>query len=248
MITYNPQNTKDFIFSVNVISSFADEGYFKITPNGLMSFGMGPSRIITYYFKMGDISLEEETESFGLNCRDLMKVFNRLRADENISIIYDKYISSVKIVASNEKGDKRTFKLKEIDVEYQEIPFARLFDLPYNILVKVNSKEFARILGDCEIYSEFISFIIEDGNIIAESSSVLGSVRIEKDLDIKVLKSRDFMVNYAIVFLETFAKNIGSKDISILLGYSEKFGPLPVYMNYEKGDGRFAAFVAPRVE
>lgn len=247
MITYKPQNTKDFIFSLSVIANFADEGYFRITENGIMSFGIGPSRIVTYYFKMGDIDMKTEAVSFGINCKDLMKIFNRLRTNESVIFNYDETNRKIKIIAKSQE-DKRTFIVKEIDVDYQEIPFENLFDLPYSVMIEIEAKEFSRILNDCDVYSEFIKIHMNGEEIKFTASSVIGSVVIEKELNKTIISPDTFVVGFSIPFLEVFFKNMGSKEIQVLLGYSDIHGELPIYINYEENETKLSVFVAPRVE
>lgn len=234
-----------FNICFSIITDMTNEAFIKLGNKGLLSYGIGPSRIVVYDLQIGE--KPKEYEVFAFNCQDFQKVLNRIKMAETVELEYDIKNRKVKLIARNGQ-DKKTFILNTIDPEVEQIPVNDLRNLPYSVILEMKGSEIISLVNDCKIFSEFITFTIEkDSGIKAGAATVAGRVEIEKAAKVTFMKEDKIEISFGINFLDMIFGNLGSQNCNILFGKSEKMGELPLYCEVKiSPEHRLMTWIGPR--
>jgi proliferating cell nuclear antigen len=247
------ENSKILKSIVETLSSIIDETEFIITDEGLEISAMDPSRICLLKLEIGDRDFDE-FESDGntkvaFNLDDLDKIMKRGTSSDQIELKYSANDNKIQVVMKREETSrKRTFTLKLLDIDTEEIPMDNLLAIEYPSSWTMDPDFFEEAIKDAEIYSEILNMkAVEGEGLTFESSGQIGEMvyflgvedLLESDLH------KEGQGAYSLTFLKSILK---IKSITEKLNISLKTDhPLKMIFDIFEG-GKLSYFLAPRVD
>lgn len=247
------ENSKILKNIIETLSSIIDETEFIITEEGLEIAAMDPSRICLLKLEIEDIDFDE-FESDGntkvaFNLDDLDKIMKRSTSNDSIEISYEQNDNKIQVVMQRENtSKKRTFSLKLLDIDTEEVPMENLLSIEYPSMFAIDPDFIEEAIKDAEIYSEILNMkAAETEGLTFTSSGQIGEM-------VYYLQAEDLLESdlkgvsegsYSLTFLKSIMKisKITEKlEISLKSDH-----PLKMIFKLLEG-GELNYFLAPRVE
>lgn len=240
---------------VSALAGVVDETTFMIDSDEFVVEAIDPGRncllklvMPKEVFSEFECSEGEKYET-GICLSDLDKIMKRSTNDDSLELSYDDKDNHL-IVTMERSGRKRkrTFRLGEIDVDYEKLPIDNLLEKDYDAGFDIDMSIMDEAVKDAEIYSEVITVTAKKGKSITFSSSgVVGSM--DYEIDLEDLESAEVDDNCRASFGLTFLKNVFKvssivKSLTIALA---KENPMAMIMHII-GGGILYYIIAPRVE
>ena len=247
-------NTNAFKTLMDTLEKIIDETIFLVSKDKLIIDAMDPSHICILHVVMGKECFKEfycfDDYHLPLNLEDFNKIIRRCSSDDTIEISYTPDQDNIiKIIMINEKKRKRTFRLKLIELEYEDFSEDnKIFKIEYSNEIIMDTIFFSECIQDAEIYSEILHIdVIKNKKIKISSNGVVGDMMYE--LPTEIFKNADLHENTASSFSINFLKAI-SKIFSItevLKIYLKTDHPFKIEALLSDGTVLYY-FLAPRVE
>lgn len=229
-------NVKFFIAALNAIENVDYECTLTLSETGIRIKGIDPSRIALFDFCMGTV---KDGVDFGIHLMDVNKILTRLKASSEIIFDVDTLENSIKIIGRI-KNRKKTFTLREMDIEVEDVNIEKFISLPYKHIFSMPTEELVEILEDMFIMSMRVNLGIRKKKLIFTSYSTIGSSLIERDGEYDF---PNFGSSYSIPLILSKIKELKGFDVDLIVG-----SDLPIYLSYDLDDAYMKIFVAPLVE
>lgn len=240
---------------IEVMAGVVDETIFKVNSEEFAVTAIDPGRncllklvmpkecFSEFGCKKGD---EFETS---INLSDLDKILKRCTAEDSVELASDTKQSQLKVsMERSGKNRKRTFRLTEIDIDFEALPIDEMLKHDYSAGFGVEPELFDEAVKDAEIYSEVITIIAKkDEKIEFLSEGVIGSMNYEvglEDLENAEI-DKDCEATFGLVFLKNIFK-ISSIVDKLTIAISNDH-PMAMIISLE-GGGVLYYLVAPRVD
>lgn len=245
---YKIKEPKFFYDCLSIVDNMVNEAFMEMDENGILSYGIGPSRIVIYHLQIGEEV--KDGEIFAFNCYDFDKVLSRVKAAEELILEYMEEDRKVKLVAKYGE-DKKTFILNTVNPEVGRVPYENLRSLPYSVILQIKANDLMNVVNDCKIFSDLVTFeISKKDKIKLGAASVNGRVVIEKAANVLFMEEQQTLnPTYGVKFLDMIFGHLGNRSINILLGLTEADKSLPMFCQLEVSPKhKLMTWIAPRVK
>ena len=228
----------------NSITNIVDEVQIQLDQEGLRLNALDKSHITFIHLELEKTVFDEyectTPTSINIDTLEFNKVLSRCKTSDELTLTCD---DDNLIIIFKNNNTTRTFKIKLIDLEYEQPP---LPDLTPTFTCELSTKTFKDNINDIELFSEKLRIkhttdddylYINGGGDFGETSSkylIETSVNGECDSVFNIDKIKDFLKS------EKFSNTIHLKS-----GID-----LPLILEYEltTGDGLLNFLLAPRIE
>ncbi|AAB85790.1 MULTISPECIES: proliferating cell nuclear antigen (pcna) [Methanothermobacter] len=227
--------------SFDAISSIVDEVQIQLSAEGLRLDALDRSHITYVHLELKAELFDEyvcdEPERINVDTEELMKVLKRAKANDRVILSTDEG----NLIIQFEGEAVRTFKIRLIDIEYEtpsppEIEYENEFEVPFQLLKDS--------IADIDIFSDKITFRVDEDRFIASAEGEFGDAQIEYlhgeriDKPARSIYSLDKIKEMlkADKFSETAIINLGD-DM-----------PLKLTLKMASKEGELSFLLAPRIE
>lgn len=249
-------NSRIFKGVVAALVNIIDETHIVLTPNKMEISAMDPSRICFLKYEIErsifDLFNCDEEYLVPINLFDFEKILRRASDKDSIELIFDVEQQKIKVRLQREGGRVRTFSLRLIDIEYEEIPFENFEGVEQYAFFNVEATEFEDLLKDAELYSEVLEINAkenedEENCVIFTSSGQIGELEAELGeeelLNLKIDKKS--FASYSTTFLKAFMK-LSSVTENLKMEYATN-SFLKMFFDIIEGS-KVTVYLAPRVD
>jgi len=237
------------------IASIIGECQIVVTEEGFEIAAMDGSHICLVSVKINKADMDEfrppsEKFSVGVNLEDLVKVANRRGSGDAITFSVEQAQKRIKLLLKPESKKKgRTFTVAMIDIQTEEISMESINAIEFGTKYTIPFELLDQAVKDAEIYSEVLTFSVQDDTIIYATEGSIGDMKyeLEKDelKDVTAIKSTDKETAYAIQFLKEIIK-IGDVTNDCKISFGQEM-PLRIEADLFK-NSKAIFILAPRVD
>lgn len=227
--------------SFDAISSIVDEVQIQTDSEGMRLDALDRSHITFVHLELNvglfDQYVCDEPEKINIDTEEFMRVLKRAKSNDRVIMEVDEG----NFIITFEGEATRTFKIRLIDMEYDkpappEIEHPTNFEVPFSLLKDS--------INDIEIFSDKISFSVDENNFIAAAGGEFGDASVEylhgEQIDENVKSS------FSLEKIGEMLKADKFSDIAeISLGTDM---PLSLTLKMISGDGKLKFLLAPRLE
>ena len=231
---------------ISAISTLVEEATFEATVEGISFRGMDPSHVALIDISWPNSAFEkyscDSDIKFGVRIDEFSKLIKRAEKSESIEInISEDSMLHVSI------GKNKKYKMRLIESSASETPLPKI---PYDSKIGLSLSDFAKILGDIEVVSDYLSVKATSNTVEFSGKGDTGeaSEKFEKDMQEleEISVSQESTGTYSLEYLNPIVKAIGSTSGSISLEFSSS---KPLRIEFKVANiGRIHFYLAPRVE
>lgn len=157
--------------------------------------------------------VEDQKINAGINLNSLEKVMKRFgKTPESLYFQFDDKRNEF-IIKAKLDGKVKTFRLKNIDVEFEEFNVDLLFNLPLDSIFKMDVSDFLNAVQDCSLYSNIFTMKTWKDRVEFISENISGGCKISVDSSDIVIGAT---ASYPISFCEKILKEIPKSKITVL--------------------------------
>ena len=234
------KNFKDVISATELL---LDEIKLEADSDGIRFRGLDRSHIAfigmnieSDYFDEYDI---DEPDACVVDTGELMRILKRSRSSDELFFSFDSENVTLQFI-DDKKGTKRTFNLKQIDMDYES---PSMPNIQYPISLNVDSKLFNEFLRDVELYSDKVRLETDNTNLYVVADGDFGDYKSIIELDNQQVSSSHSV--FSLAFLKKFFKLNGlSSELFLKMGTD-----MPLKLSMEDEQGLKVEFLlAPRIE
>lgn len=227
--------------SFDAISSIVDEVQIQIDSEGMRLDALDRSHITFVHLELKREIFDEyecdEPEKINVDTEELMKVLRRARAGDRLIITSD----DANLILTFEGEATRQFKIRLIDIEYEtpqppEIRYENEFEVPFSLLKDA--------IADIDIFSDKITFQVDEEKFIISSKGEFGDAMIEYYHGEKIKEPARSVYSLDKI-REMLKADRFSETATINLGNDM---PLKLTLKMPEDEGELSFLLAPRLE
>jgi len=227
--------------SFDAISSIVDEVQIQIDSEGIRLDALDRSHITFVHLELKREIFDEyecdEPEKINVDTEELMKVLRRARAEDRLIITSD----DANLILTFEGEATRQFKIRLIDIEYEtpqppEIRYENEFEVPFSLLKDA--------IADIDIFSDKITFQVDEEKFIISSKGEFGDAMIEYYHGEKIKEPARSVYSLDKI-REMLKADRFSETATINLGNDM---PLKLTLKMPEDEGELSFLLAPRLE
>ncbi|MBC7100626.1 proliferating cell nuclear antigen (pcna) [Methanothermobacter tenebrarum] len=227
--------------SFDAISSIVDEVQIQVDSEGMRLDALDRSHITFVHLELHKELFDEyecpEPEKINVDTEELMKVLRRARAGDRLIITSD----DTNLILTFEGEATRQFKIRLIDIEYEtpqppEIGYENEFEVPFSLLKDA--------IADIDIFSDKITFKVDEEKFIVSSTGEFGDAMIEYYHGEKIKEPARSV--YSLDKIKEMLKADRFSETAIInLGNDM---PLKLTLKMPNDEGELSFLLAPRLE
>ena len=227
--------------SFDAISSIVDEVQIQVDSEGMRLDALDRSHITFVHLELKREIFDEyecdEPEKINVDTEELMKVLRRARAGDRLIITSD----DANLILTFEGEATRQFKIRLIDIEYEtpqppEIRYENEFEVPFSLLKDA--------IADIDIFSDKITFQVDEEKFIISSKGEFGDAMIEYYHGEKIKEPARSVYSLDKI-REMLKADRFSETATINLGNDM---PLKLTLKMPEDEGELSFLLAPRLE
>jgi len=227
--------------SFDAISSIVDEVQKQTSAEGMRLDALDRSHITYVHLELKADLFDEyvcdEPEKINVDTEELMKVLKRAKANDRVLLSLDEG----NLIVQFEGEAVRTFKIRLIDIEYEtpsppEIEYENEFEVPFQLLKDS--------IADIDIFSDKITFRVDEDRFIASAEGEFGDAQIEYLHGEKINNPARSV--YSLDKIKEMLKADKFSETAIInLGNDM---PLKLTLKMASNEGELSFLLAPRIE
>ncbi|MEJ8542035.1 proliferating cell nuclear antigen (pcna) [Methanothermobacter wolfeii] len=227
--------------SFDAISSIVDEVQIQTSAEGMRLDALDRSHITYVHLELKADLFDEyvcdEPEKINVDTEELMKVLKRAKANDRLLLSLDEG----NLIVQFEGEAVRTFKIRLIDIEYEtpsppEIEYENEFEVPFQLLKDS--------IADIDIFSDKITFRVDEDRFIASAEGEFGDAQIEYLHGEKINNPARSV--YSLDKIKEMLKADKFSETAIInLGNDM---PLKLTLKMPSNEGELSFLLAPRIE
>lgn len=227
--------------SFDAISSIVDEVQIQISAEGMRLDALDRSHITFVHLELGAALFDEytcdEPQKINVDTEELMKVLKRAKSNDRVILS----LEEGNLIVQFEGEAVRTFKIRLIDIEYEtpsppEIQYENEFEVPFQLLKDS--------IGDIDIFSDKITFRVDEDKFLASAEGEFGDAEIEYLHGEKISKPARSV--YSLDKIKEMLKADKFSETAIInLGDDM---PLKLTLKMPSNEGELSFLLAPRIE
>ncbi|BAW32005.1 MAG TPA: proliferating cell nuclear antigen (pcna) [Methanothermobacter sp.] len=227
--------------SFDAISSIVDEVQIQVDSEGMRLDALDRSHITFVHLELKKELFDEyecdEPEKINVDTEELMKVLRRAKAGDRLIITSD----DANLILTFEGEATRQFKIRLIDIEYEthkppEIRYENELEVPFSLLKDA--------IADIDIFSDKITFKVDEEKFIVSSKGEFGDAMIEYYHGEKIKEPARSV--YSLEKIREMLKADRFSETAIInLGNDM---PLKLTLKMPNDEGELSFLLAPRLE
>lgn len=227
--------------SFDAISSIVDEVQIQVDSEGMRLDALDRSHITFVHLELHKELFDEyecdEPEKINIDTEELMKVLRRAKAGDRLIITSD----DANLILTFEGEATRQFKIRLIDIEYETpqpplIEYENEFEVPFSLLKDA--------IADIDIFSDKITFKVDEEKFIISSKGEFGDAMIEYYHGEKIKEPAKSVYSLDKI-REMLRADRFSETATINLGNDM---PLKLTLKMPEDEGELSFLLAPRLE
>ena len=227
--------------SFDAISSIVDEVQIQVDSEGMRLDALDRSHITFVHLELHKELFDEyecdEPEKINIDTEELMKVLRRAKAGDRLIITSD----DANLILTFEGEATRQFKIRLIDIEYEtpqppQIEYENEFEVPFSLLKDA--------IADIDIFSDKITFKVDEEKFIISSKGEFGDAMIEYYHGEKIKEPAKSVYSLDKI-REMLRADRFSETATINLGNDM---PLKLTLKMPEDEGELSFLLAPRLE
>ena len=231
---------------ISAITTLVEEATFEATVEGISFRGMDPSHVALIDISWPNSAFEkyscDSDIKFGVRIDEFSKLIKRAEKSEGIEInISDDNMLHVSI------GKNKKYKMRLIESSASDTPLPKI---SYDSKIALSSARLAKILGDIDVVSDYLSIKTTSKNAEFSGKGDAGEavINLEKNKDEleDIYVSQESTGTYSLEYLDPIVKAVGGTADSIICEFSSE---KPLRIEFKVANiGRIHFYLAPRVE
>jgi proliferating cell nuclear antigen PCNA len=240
-----------FVHIFHYLKNFTDAIVMNIEQERLYIQGMDNSHICVYelilhssWFETWDVN---DTYTYGLSLPVLNKILH-ICSDKQTILIHSENDEDLEIdFTSDEKGEFNKYlkmPLMDITVDMLHIP-----DMEYDVDIEMDSKKFKSIIDELSNFNETLNLICDENQIVIESSSSEGSMKVVIEIDdielLAIVEGKKLRASYGIKYIAQMSQ-FHKVSTNCLLHLTEE---MPLQLKYVLDEQCMMRFyLAPKID
>lgn len=240
-----------FVHIFHYLKNFTDAIVMNIEQERLYIQGMDNSHICVYelilhssWFETWDVN---DTYTYGLSLPVLNKILH-ICSDKQTILIHSENDEDLEIdFTSDEKGEFNKYlkmPLMDISVDMLHIP-----DMEYDVDIEMDSKKFKSIIDELSNFNETLNLICDENQIVIESSSSEGSMKVVIEIDdielLAIVEGKKLRASYGIKYIAQMSQ-FHKVSTNCLLHLTEE---MPLQLKYVLDEQCIMRFyLAPKID
>ncbi len=234
-VTTSPDDIKAV---VAMVATVVEEAVFHCTAEGITFRGMDSAHVALIDISLPAEMFEEyecpEEVQLGIRIDDFSKLIKR--ADKKDSLNLSIVDNQLEIVIGKKKYTMKL--LADLGLE-QKVP-----NIPYTTHFDIDVTKLDKLCGDVEVLTEYMYFIVKDGQVSFGGNGDSGKVEVEAELE-NLTSTEDGRAEYSLEFLRPAIKALGTTVGFANMHFSNN---KPVKIIFKLGGvGSITYFLAPRM-
>jgi len=231
---------------ISSITTLVEEATFEATVEGITFRGMDPSHVALIDISWPNSAFEKYNcdgdIKFGVRVDEFSKVIKRAEKNESIEIsISDDSMLQVLI------GKNKKWSMRLIEGSASDTPLPKI---SYDSKIGLSSSTFDKILGDIDVFSDYLSIktVTNNAEFSGKGDSGDAVINFEKGMEglEEITVNQECTGTYSLEYLNPIVKAMGSTSDSIICEFSSG---KPLRIEFKVSNiGRIHFYLAPRVE
>ena len=226
-----------------VISDLVNEATFKVDKDKIELIAMDPANVAMVIFRLLSTAFSEynvdDQEELSLNLDSLKQILRRAKPEDILTL--ELINNKLKIELKSDSTRIFHLSLLNLDDKPQKIP-----DLKFPLKIETSTILFDEAIGDSDIVSDSVSFLVEPEKFSIEASGTLTNSKVDlmKSNETLIETNGKFKAKYSLEYLKKIIKASKLTD-KVMIQFSKDY---PLKVDYKVIDKLGLTFIlAPRV-